>query len=199
MSASRKKESRWSGAAVRFLDYQDNRALSAYVTLVTVAGFALLYLSGRQDPPFSWAFLLWFVFCLGSELLWLQTPTGEATDSMGSTFNVAVLYLFGAGLSLWIIGLSVLLATRYIQRKDWTHSLFGLGQMVLTAFVAGTGFRVLAGGTGAVEHFHSLRGIGALVLACIVYYLVNTLLVAQAIALERRTPLIDMEDELRLP
>lgn len=174
----------------RLLGYQDNRLLSAYVGLVTLAGLILLAVEGSHSSPFSWTFVLWFLFCLVAELLWLETPAGEGTDSMASTFNVAVLYLFGAGLSVWIIGLSVLVATKVIQKKDWTHSFFGLGQIVLTAFAAGSVFRLLAGGAGALAHFHSVRGVGALVLACVVYFFVNTFLVAGAISLERKLPLI---------
>jgi signal transduction histidine kinase len=190
MFDTKRKSPGWESLRSRLLGYQDNRALSGYVAVVTVAGLILLLTQGRHTPPFSWTFLLWFCFCLGSELLWLETPAGEGTDSMASTFNVAVLYLFGAGLSLWVIGLSVLAATRIFQKKDWTHSFFGLGQMVLTAFAAGTVFRLLAGGAGAVSHFHTVRGIGGLVLSCLVYFFVNTFLVAGAIALERRTPLV---------
>ena len=174
----------------RCAPYRANRMLSGYVALVTTAGLVLLITQGRHTPPFSWTFLLWFLFCLGSELLWLETPKGEGTDSMASTLNVAVLYLFGAGLSLWIIGLSVLVATRVMQKRDWIHSVFGLGQIVLTAFAAGTVFQSLAGGPGAIAHFHTVRGIGALLLSCIVYFFANTLLVAGAIALERRAPLL---------
>lgn len=190
MSDIVRKSPRWSDLRARMLGYQGNRVLSGYVALITAAGLAVLVLQGRHSSPFSWTFFLWFVFCLGSELLWLETPAGEGTDSMASTFNVAVLYLFGAGLSLWIIGLSVLIATRVIQKKDWIHSFFGLGQMVLTAFAAGSVFRMLAGGAGALAHFHTLRGVGALVLSCFVYFTVNTFLVAGAIALERKTPFI---------
>jgi signal transduction histidine kinase len=170
--------------------YKGNRPLTGYIALVAGIGLGLLFFHAGTAPLISWAFLLWLVFSLVAELLWLETPTGEATDSMASTFNVAVLYLFGNTLSLWIIGLSVLVATRFIQKKDWTHSIFGLGQMVVTAFVAGSVFRILAGGPGRLEHFHTLSGLGGLILACVAYYTVNTLLVSGAIALERRTPLV---------
>ena len=170
--------------------YKGNRLLTGYVVLVAGIGIGLLLFHADAAPLVSWAFLLWLMFSLGAELLWLETPTGEATDSMASTFNVAVLYLFGNTLSLWIIGLSVLIATRFIQKKDWTHSLFGLGQIVVTAFAAGSIFRLLAGGPARIEHFHSVSGIGGLILACVAYYTVNTLLVAGAIALERRAPLL---------
>ncbi|MBM3286449.1 MAG: hypothetical protein FJY88_03720 [Candidatus Eisenbacteria bacterium] len=182
-------EDRPGGVGSRLLaGYGGNRPLTGYVLLVASLGVSLLLFHAGTSTLISWTFLLWFLFSLGAELLWLDTPTGEATDSMASTFNVAVLYLFGNSLSLWIIGLSVLVATRAIQKRDWTHSLFGLGQIVLTAYVAGSVFLHLAGGEGRIEHFRSARGIGGFVLACLAYYVVNTFLVSGAIALEKRAP-----------
>ncbi len=169
--------------------YQGNRLLTGYVSLVAGAGLALLVGQGGFHLLASWDFLLWFLFCVVAELLWLETPTGEATDSMASAFNVAVLYLFGNTTSLWIIGLSVFIATRYIQKRDWIKSLFGLGQMVLTAFVAGTVFQLLAGGPGRLEHFYSLRGLAGLLSCCVAYFVVNTVLVAGAVCLERKASL----------
>ncbi|MDM7913985.1 MAG: sensor histidine kinase [Candidatus Eisenbacteria bacterium] len=193
--------------------YQGNRRLTAYVGLTVLAGVGLLWLRAPSSPILSVSFLLWFLFSLAAELLWLQTPTGDASDSMASTFNVAVLYLFGSGLSLWIIGLSVLIATRFIQKRDWIHSFFGLGQIVLTAYVAGALFEVLAGGTGSIGHFSAFlpiptisyislgypgalmffpafRLLGALVLCMVAYFFVNTLLVAGAVSLERGTAIL---------
>jgi signal transduction histidine kinase len=170
--------------------YQGNRPLTGYIALIAVLGVSLLFLYAGTSSLLSWTFLLWLIFSFAAEFLWLETPTGEATDSMASTFNVAVLFLFGNTLSLWIIGLSVLAATRLVQKKDWTHSLFGLGQMVVTAFAAGSVVRLLVGGPGRIEHLRTPAGAGALILASMVYYLVNTVLVSGAIALERRAPLL---------
>ncbi|MBD3162062.1 MAG: hypothetical protein GF346_07180 [Candidatus Eisenbacteria bacterium] len=166
--------------------YQGNARLTLYVALVVAVGTALLVVQGGFGGLVSWAFLLWLVFCVTAELLWLETPTGEATDSMASAFNVAVLYLFGNQLSLWIIGLSVLIATRYIQKRDWIKSIFGFGQMVITAFLAGSAFRLLAGGAGRLEHFSSIGGGAGLLICCVVYFAANTALVAGAVSLERR-------------
>jgi signal transduction histidine kinase len=170
--------------------YGGNRRLCTYVALVTAGAVVLLGVNLRSAPPISWAFLLWFAFSLIAELLWLETPTGAATDSMASTFNVAVLYLFGGGLSVWIIGLSVFFATRYIQRRDWVKSIFGLSQMVITAFIAGKLFVLISGGYGSLTQFHTLRGIGGLLAACLLYYGVNTLFVAAAVSLEGGIPLL---------
>lgn len=173
-----------------FAGYQGNRPLTLYVIVVALLGTAMMLVQARESSPISVAFLLWFLFHVGAELLWLETPTGEATDSMASTFNVAALYVFGNSLSIWIMGLSVLVATRFIQKKDWTHSIFGLGQIVITGFVAGTIFELLAGKTASADHFHSVRGVGGLLAACVSYYGVNTSLVAGAIALERKASFV---------
>lgn len=167
--------------------YQGNRLLTLYVAAIVGGGLLLLALSGRHTPPVTLAFFLWFLFSVGAELLWLDTPTGEGTDSMASTFNVAVLYLFGNGLSLWIIGLSVLVATRVIQKRDWLRTSFGLGQMVITAYIVGTGFELIAGAAQGIEQFRSFRGVGGFVFACLAYFFVNTFLVAGAVCIERRS------------
>ncbi len=165
--------------------YQGNRILTLYVAAVVGGGLALLVFAGRSSPPVSLAFFLWFLFSVGAELLWLETPTGEGTDSMASTFNVAVLYLFGNGLSLWIIGLSVLVATRLIQKRDWFRTIFGLGQIVITAFIVGTGFELISGTQPGLEQFRSMRGVAGFVFGCIAYFFVNTCLVAGAVSIQR--------------
>lgn len=169
--------------------YRLNWRLGGYVVLVSAAGMLMLALNARSSSPASWTSFVWFAFCLLSEFLWLETPTGEATDSMASTFNIAVLCLFGAGISLWIIGLSVFFATRFVQKRDWIKSFFGLGQMVLTAFIAGSVFVMIAGRVSSLAQFQTVRGILALFAVCLVYYGVNTLLVAGAVSLAGGIPL----------
>ena len=105
--------------------YQGNRVLTVYVTILVGVATAMLVRQSNFDLLISPAFAFWLLFSIGAELLWLDTPTENATDSMASTFNVAVLYLLGNTLSLWIIGLSVLFATRYIQKRDWFKTAFG--------------------------------------------------------------------------
>jgi len=77
---------------------------------------------------------------------------------MSATFNVAVLYLLRQlPFSLESSGLSVL-CDPLIQRKDWVHALFGLGQMVLTAYAAGA-VSGSSPGPGGLEHFKSISRV----------------------------------------
>ena len=151
--------------------YQGNRVLTVYVTILVGVATAMLVRQSNFDLLISPAFAFWLLFSIGAELLWLDTPTENATDSMASTFNVAVLYLFGNTLSLWIIGLSVLFATRYIQKRDWFKTAFGFAQIVITAFVAGSVYKLLAGGPATLETFKSVGGVAGLICCCVAYFI----------------------------
>lgn len=169
--------------------YGGNRRLLAYVFGVVGLGVGLLFFRGGGVASiFTVPFLAWFGFNLLSELLWLETGTGEATDSMAMTMNFAVIMLFDFTVSLAVIGLSVLLATRFIQRRDWFRAAFGLGQMVVTAFVAGTIFRWIYPTGVDLATLLTTRAILALIGCGTVYFFTNTFLVAAAVALERRSP-----------
>lgn len=163
--------------------YQGNLVLTGFVILLVAIAFALLGIQGNFGLLISPVFLLWLIFSIGAELLWLDTITEKATDSMASTFNVAVLYLFCNTLSLWIIGLSVLLATRYIQKRDWFKTAFGFAQMVITAYVAGSVFKLLAGGPATLETFKTVGGIAGLIFCCVAYFITNYGLVAGVISI----------------
>ena len=106
-------------------------------------GGQLFWQAGPLQLFLTLPFMLWLVISFAAELLWLETLSGECTDSMASTVNFSVLFLFGNALGLWVIGVSVLLATRFIQRRDFLRSLFGLGQMVITAYLTWLAFTFL--------------------------------------------------------
>jgi signal transduction histidine kinase len=61
--------------------------------------------------------------------------------------------------------------------------------MVITAFVAGTIYRVVAGGPADMGHFHSFRGPMGFLACCLGYFTINTALVAGAVSLEKRARL----------
>jgi len=166
-----------------------NTALLAYVAAVVVGGVALLALRGASVAELATVpFLVWLIISVAAELLWLETLAGDGTDSMASTVNFAVIFLLAPGLALWVIGVSVALATRLIQRRDWLRSLFGLGQIVITAFLAERAFHLLHPGELAMGSFGT-RGALAMLAGGTVYFFVNTWLVAGAVSLERRVPL----------
>ncbi len=171
-----------------FPQYADNRRLSGYVLVVVAAGVALLLVAGGPLRHLaSLPFLTWLAISVAAEFLWLETLSGDCTDSMASTVNFVVIFLFGNPLGLWIIGLSVLLATRFIQKRDWVRSMFGLGQMSITACLCGFVFHAWQRLPVTIGNIRSLSSLLGMLTTCAVYYFVNTGLVAGAVALQRRT------------
>lgn len=172
-------------------DYADKPRLLVYVALVVGLGTACLIL--YSSPPelaqlISWPLLAWFAANFLSEFLWLETEDGDSTDSMASTMNLGVIMLLTATQSLWIISLSVFIATRYLQRRDWIKTAFGLGQMAITTCVAAVLFHAIHPGSVLGDQFGSPLSIVAMFVCSWAYFFVNTFLVVGALALQLNVP-----------
>ncbi len=167
--------------------YADNRRLLVYVSVVV--GIGLFVLARFGAPPaalLSATFAAWLLINILAELLWLETLTGDCSDSMASTANFGVIFLLSGGLAIWTIAASVLIATRFIQKRDWLKSLFGLGQMTITAAVSVGLFHLLRPNALTAVTVREPAGFLAMVAVAAAYFFVNTGLVAGAVALERR-------------
>lgn len=187
MNVEERETPHWLGRLLP--GYGENRPLLGYVA--GVVGLSLLCLISQASTfahLLSWSILLWFLANLAAELLWLETGSGDATDSMAMTVNLATLMLVGPHAS-WIIGASVLLATRVFQKRDWFRSLFAFGQIVATAHVAGTLFRWVHPDPVTLEAMRSSLMLYLAMFACgTSYFLVNTWLVTGAIRFEKKQP-----------
>ncbi len=180
------------------------RKVKAYIVIVSTLALGVTVLGSLHLHHWDWQNLtIWAIVCLFSELLWLQTISGQGTVSMASTLNMAVIFLIGWEKSLWVIGASTLFANLAIQKKEWYKAVFNVAQSILAAASAGLVFH-LAGGTvllpeaglsGAAQIAHFLsrfsdaRMILPFVASGIVYHLVNTFLVSGVIALNSRQSL----------
>lgn len=168
-------------------DYSGRPWLLAYVLGVVAVGAGLLAHSGALAATrhlLEWTLLAWFVANLASELLWLETESGESSDSMALTMNLGVIMILEPSQALGIIALSVLLATRFIQKRDWFKSVFGLGQMAITTAAAAWVFHAIHPGSVLSPSFGSPLSVTATVLCATTYFFVNTFLVAGAISLQ---------------
>lgn len=166
--------------------YAGNRPLLVYVLCVVASGAGLLAWRFPESAVLSWSFLLWLGFCLAAEFLWLETVSGEGTESMATTFNLGVICLLEPDVAVWVVAGSVLLATRFIQKRDWVRTLFGLGQMTVTALVCSLVFHSLHPAAASLASFGSALTALAITVTGLVYFVVNTFLVAGAVALEKR-------------
>ena len=176
-----------------FQDYLGNRRLLGYVAGVMVAGVVLVISHGLHtdwSSLLTFTFVAWFGINFASEALWLETESGEGTDSMASTMNFAVILLLPASTSFWVITFSVLLATKYLQKRDSVKVAFGLSQMAITVFFATTLFHWIHPGAVTAENLLSVRAITGMVLCAATYFFVNTFLVAGAQALHSGRPVL---------
>ncbi|MCA9727103.1 MAG: HAMP domain-containing histidine kinase [Candidatus Eisenbacteria bacterium] len=177
-----------------FPGYADNTRLLTYVISVVASGVVLLSATAILAGPaqlLSVSLLVWFLCNFGAEFLWLETESGEGTDSMALTMNFAVILLLPAPLALWVVALSVLLATRFIQKRDPLKALFGLGQMALTTAVAATLFHLVNREEIDIASFQDFRSICAMLLCAAAYFFVNTFLVTGAMTLQHRVAFWD--------
>ncbi len=168
-------------------EYAGNRRLLLYAAVVVAAGpLLLLKTGGPVSGLVSWSFLAWLGISMAAELLWLESLSGHGTDSMASTANLSVIFLHAAAPALWIITVSVFLATRFIQKRDWFKSFFGLGQMAITAWVCLRVFTAIQPEPLTEQLLRRPATVIGMVAVGVAYALVNTGLVALAVSLERR-------------
>jgi signal transduction histidine kinase len=169
----------------------------AYVGIVLAAGLAVLAVLSAELPRWDFAEIAtWSVLSILAEMLWLSTISGQATVSMASTFNLAVLLLLGMEKAAWVVGASTLFANFAIQKREWYKALFNLAQMTLTVSFAGLLYRLLGGGLLTVGNYHRVfddpHQILTFSAAAISYHAANTCLVAGVIALTTRRPVVEV-------
>ncbi|TMQ60406.1 MAG: hypothetical protein E6K76_01860 [Candidatus Eisenbacteria bacterium] len=136
----------------------------------------------------------WILVSLLAESLWISTITGKAMESMASTVDLSLLVLLGFRPAVWIAAIAFLLANVFFSRRIWYKALFNAGQNVLALSAAGVVYTRLGGvplagqGNLPVESL-SVSLIVPWVAASIAYFVVNTILVAGAVALSTRRKL----------
>jgi signal transduction histidine kinase len=182
-----------------------SRKVQLYIGVITTAAMFFVVIGSVDAQLWDWQNLtIWALVCVLSELLWLPTISNQATVSMASTFNLAVIYLLGWERSVWVIAASTLFANLAIQKKEWYKAIFNVGQSVLTGAVAGMVFRLSGGavllpeaaGSGAeqiasfLSRFNNVELIVPFLASGFVYHIMNTFLVAGVIALNAREPVI---------
>jgi signal transduction histidine kinase len=171
--------------------YADNPRLLWYAAAVVAVGaFLLLKTGGPAQGLLGVPFIVWLVISVAAEFLWLESVSGDCTDSMASTVNLSVIFLHASAPALWIVAVSVLLATRFIQKRDWVKSLFGLGQIAVTTWVCLRAFTAIQPAPLSERILREPATAVGMLVAGVLYYLVNTGLVALAVSLERGSPFL---------
>jgi signal transduction histidine kinase len=159
---------------------------------VIVAGAAVL---ASAFPEFRTIGLVhvvaWILVSILAESLWIPTITGKAMESMASTVDLSLLVLLGYRPSVWIVAIGFAFANVMFSRRTWYKALFNAGQNVIALSAAGLvymglGGVPLAGRGGAPAESFDVSLIFPWAAASVVYFIVNTILVAGAVALSTR-------------
>jgi diguanylate cyclase (GGDEF)-like protein len=174
-----------------------------YLTTICLGGFALLGAVGfdlhRRDIG-AVGFGFWIIagIVVVAELRPLVTPnTPDAEGIATSTpFVFAVLLHWGFAVAVLLQAGSAIVADT-LKGKAWWRTSFNVAQFTLS-WAAAAGVLVLTGRLGTPLHPHSFVGddLWAIGLAALAYFAVNDFLVAEALALLRRTSFTEcvMED-----
>jgi signal transduction histidine kinase len=136
-----------------------SQRLTIFITVVFVAAAVVWFV----HPPILSAgnlvhYLLWTVICALAGLLWLPTVSGEATDSMASTADFAVLMLWGVTPAITIVPISTLIQN-LLQRRPLLRVAYNSLMMILVMAASGWVFVALG---GPEEGLKSVVGAGTL-------------------------------------
>ncbi len=136
------------------------------------------------DPHNHASLLLWVVVTVLAEFLWLPTLTGSATSSMAATVNYAAIFILGGGeQALWVVSSAAAVATVFIQRRSLIRGVYNLGQMILTVAATGWIYRLAGGGPATIADLRDPFALIPFFSAGVVYFVVNTGLVAAVVGL----------------
>jgi signal transduction histidine kinase len=177
-----------------------SQKLAVFLTVICVAAGVVWVLNPPAlHGPYLFHYALWTLVCILAGALWLPTVSGEATDSMASAADFAVIMLWGVTPALYIVPLSTLVQNLY-QRRPWVRVLYNSLMMVLVTGAAGWVFQLLGGpadglvparSTGAYQAWADALGlIVPFVGLGLTYRLVNIGLTAIPVALSTERPFI---------
>jgi signal transduction histidine kinase len=170
-----------------------NSRLTAYVTAVVIAGCAAIALGlmtiGDVDPV---SMLVWATICLAGESLWLRTMQGQATWAMTPTFHLAMAILYTPAHFQPIIFTTRGAGDILFRRSSWYKALFNGAQFTLSASGAWVVYTIANGSAGRLEHLTSLFTVGPLLAMGATHFILNTLLVSVAVALDQKQSIVSV-------
>jgi signal transduction histidine kinase len=178
---------------------QRSSGLHAYVLAVSAVGLGLMsVLAGREGlatirelPAVFWALVVCLVVSESFPVLLPRPGTELATTA--ETFAFAILLGWGIVPAAFALLLGLLVADG-LRRTAPEKVLFNLGQYSLVMVVAGGVYEVLGGG-----HPFTVRQLPAFVVASLVFFLLNLVLIGGVTALAYgRDFVADLKDALRL-
>lgn len=166
------------------------RAAKLYiVALVLIAGFIIatsIPLLPTTPSGLATLGLFALMLCL-ADLSPIVMLAGKGEVTMAGPFHIAAIILFGPAFAAFATMLGTLVA-EIIERRVWYKAAFNVAQLVITVATVGIIYVGLADENPV--HLNSLPDLMALLVAGLLYYFMNDSLVAVAVALAERIPVL---------
>lgn len=167
-----------------------------FVCVVIAAGawLMLMALPVSTDRPMLFAAMLLLSVMTSVMKVTLPLPRSASTMSVSYAVDFAALLMLGTSLTMVIGAVSALCQCHFrIREPNPPHrTLFSMASLVITAAAAGMVYEALGGRPGSIDLWDGLSPVAA---AAGTYFLVNTLLVATAIALSTQAPVARVWNE----
>ncbi|HVH56073.1 MAG TPA: HD domain-containing phosphohydrolase [Vicinamibacterales bacterium] len=162
-----------------------------FVGAVIAAGAVLCaaVLPLSTDRPFLFAVMAALSAMTSVLKVTLPLPRSASTMSVSYAVDFAALLMLGTEQTVIIAAISALCQCNFrIREPNPPHrTLFSMATLVITVFAAGSVYRMTGGVPGRLDLWLGLSSIGA---AAATYFIVNTFLVATAIALSTQASVV---------
>jgi diguanylate cyclase (GGDEF)-like protein/PAS domain S-box-containing protein len=165
-------------------------AASVFVIAVVAVGFVVLVLQGPRQITHPAQFMALLAASVLASSLRLRLPLGASASNLSISYSVdfAALLLIGREATMLVAGASACAQSIFgtHHRNPTFRILFNAAALVLTVQAAGATFTYFGGQPGSLE----IQSIAKpLVASALIYYLVNTFIVATAVSLAARQPI----------
>jgi len=163
-------------------------ALIEYVALVILGGLVLAWeaWSPGQAGAEPLTLLFWVLANMLGELLWLPAPKQRGYLSMATAANFATLLVLPVSMAVTVTVLAGALVDLVFRHRRWYQVLFNGAVCCIAVFCASRVFTTICQGRDGLENLLSPLNAGALALAAVTYFLINTWLVTGVVALDQR-------------
>ncbi|MDE3155680.1 MAG: response regulator [Acidobacteriota bacterium] len=169
------------------------RVAQCYVAGVIAAGGATLVACFPRTTPNLTLFLLFLVASSTAAAFKVTLPIGRGSSTMSVSYaaDFTALLLLGPNVTMLISMVSgwAQCAVNARQKNPPSRTIFSMAELVLTVQASGLAYRLLGGQFGA---FQTASFAGPLVGAAVTYFVVNTGLVAGAMALSGEQSILSL-------
>ena len=157
--------------------------MATYICIVAVSAAVLVAATAGTFPPDHWIDLIIFLAAAVTSERWAVASSLEGSMSLSLTVGFAAAILYGPAFAGIIAIGGVVISDLIISHRHWTRVVFNAGQLTLSAGFAALVYRLLAV-PGPVD---LSRDALAILVAAVVFLLVNDTLVTVVISLSGRS------------